>query len=64
MALTVEQQQILIEAQGELKNYLERNPKWIPYQEELNIKLEAAYRPEQILKTISSPTKKKTTKKK
>lgn len=58
MALTPIQQQTLIEAQGDLTAYLSRNPHMQPYQDKLDIKFEAAYRPEQILKEETKSLKK------
>lgn len=63
MSLTVDQQQKVIEAEKNLDVFLTGNPHMMGYQANLNEKFEAAKRPEQILKTVSSPVKKKPVKK-
>lgn len=50
MALTVEQQKKLIEAEQALDDYLKKNPHMMPFQAKLNTKLEAVRTPEQTLK--------------
>jgi hypothetical protein len=60
MALTPDQQQIIIEAESDLAAYLQRNPHMQSYQDELDKKLDVAHgiAPEEILKEGSKSLKK------